>query len=454
LVAFADVTDPNKMLATAVSLSLALLAAEIPDARTGASAKIAPAAAAEAGRAPLVAGLRQRPSAIPLKRGIHELKDPRGWPAEPPSVAGPIDAARFDAAVIRMCGEVARDEGLPEVARVVREVAAETKADAFMLAALAYREGRCRPGLVTSSGIGLLQIKPSMFAAGSRLPFPRADLDREKLLDPAHNLRVGAALLAMWETEHLAIDRAVGSTPHRTSVAHFFWGDKVWGATPEDRTLTARRRLLEVYGNAPVVFQPSTLALPVTSPLEGAPRLGTSGLGVDRDGGERSHRGVDIDATIGEPVRAVADGVVVFAGVDMTGDHPALELLPRHLKRWRRKTNMMGPGGFFVRVMHDGGVRSGYFHLNSFRVEIGQTVRAGEVIGSVGRTGVKVSNAHLHFEVHKDGELKDPARFLSAWVLPPDKTLTFTIAKAEKKQRLRAARARRQAQAAASNGLG
>jgi murein DD-endopeptidase MepM/ murein hydrolase activator NlpD len=258
----------------------------------------------------------------------------------------------------------------------------------------------------------------------------------------------------MWETEHLAIDRAVGSTPHRTSVAHFFWGDKVWGATPEDRTLTARRRLLEVYGNAPVVFQPSTLALPVTSPLEGAPRLGTSGLGVDRDGGERSHRGVDIDATIGEPVRAVADGVVVFAGVDMTGDHPALELLPRHLKRWRRKTNMMGPGGFFVRVMHDGGVRSGYFHLNSFRVEIGQTVRAGEVIGSVGRTGVKVSNAHLHFEVHKDGELKDPARFLSAWVLPPDKTLTFTIAKAEKKQRLRAARARRQAQAAASNGLG
>jgi murein DD-endopeptidase MepM/ murein hydrolase activator NlpD len=163
---------------------------------------------------------------------------------------------------------------------------------------------------------------------------------------------------------------------------------------------------------------------------------------------------VDIDATIGEPVRAVADGVVVFAGVDLTGDHPALELLPRHLKRWRRKTNMMGPGGFFVRVMHENGVRSGYFHLNSFQVEIGQTVRAGEVIGTVGRTGVKVSNAHLHFEVHKDGELKDPARFLSAWVLPPESTLTFTIAKAETKQRLaRAARARRHARAARQNRL-
>ena len=123
-----------------------------------------------------------------------------------------------------------------------------------MLAALAYRSSRCRPWLTSTSGVGLLQIKASMFASGAQLPFPRADLERERLLDPAHNLRVGAALLAMWETEHAAIDRAVGSTPHRTAVAHFFWGDKVWGATPEDRTLTARRRLLEAYGNAPVAL--------------------------------------------------------------------------------------------------------------------------------------------------------------------------------------------------------
>ena len=207
------------MLATLVPLFLVLFAAEIPDARTGASADVAAAAADGAAEGNVVAGLRQRPSTVPLKRGIHELKDPGGWPAEPPPVAGPIDAARFDAAVVHMCGEVARDEGLPEVARVVREVAAETKADPFMLAALAYREGRCRPWLVTSSGVGLLQIKPSMFAAGARLPFPRADLDREKLLDPAHNLRVGAALLAMWEREH-ARDRSRGrqhAAPHGAS---------------------------------------------------------------------------------------------------------------------------------------------------------------------------------------------------------------------------------------------
>jgi murein DD-endopeptidase MepM/ murein hydrolase activator NlpD len=443
------------MLATVAPLTIALLAAELPDANSGASANLAPAAAATDGTA--VAGLRQRPSALPPKRGIHELKDPGGWPAEPPApeLAAPVDAARFDAVVVRMCGEVARDEGLPEVARAVREIAVETKADPFTLAALAYRNSRCRPWLTSPAGVGLLQIKESMFAAGAKLPFPRADLEREKLLDPAHNLRVGAALLAMWESEHVAVDRAVGSTPHRTAVAHFFWGDKVWGATPEDRTLTARRRLIEAYANAPVALQPSSLAVAITSPLEGAPRLGTSGLGVDRDGGVRAHRGVDIDATVGEPVRAVADGVVEFAGVDLKGDHPALGLFPRQVKRWKRKEHMMGPGGFFVRVTHEGGVRSGYFHLNSFRVEAGQTVKAGEIIGTVGRSGIKASGSHLHFEVHKDGELKDPARFLSAWVLPPDGTLTFAIAKAEKKQRLRAAAraARRQARAAVANGL-
>jgi murein DD-endopeptidase MepM/ murein hydrolase activator NlpD len=63
------------------------------------------------------------------------------------------------------------------------------------------------------------------------------------------------------------------------------------------------------------------------------------------------------------------------------------------------------------------------------------------VIGSVGRTGVKVSGSHLHFEVHQDGELGDPVGFLAAYVLPPDLTITHELAMAEK--RLRLARERR-----------
>ena len=429
------------MLVSVVRFWLALLAVE-PEAT---AVVAAPTQAVE--------GQRQRHVEGPLRRGIHELEDPAGWPSEPPTAATPIDAERFDAAVEMLCGEVAPETGLADVARVLREVSAETKSDPFLLAALVYRESRCRPSLVSPAGIGILQIQPSMFRAGAELPFARADLDRDRLLDPAHSLRVGAALLAMWETEHVAIDRALGSTPHRTAVAHFFWGDRVWGSTSEDRTLTARRRLLEAYANPPVSYRPSPLGLDIVSPLDGAPRLGTSGLGADREGGERSHRGVDIDATIGEPVRAVADGVVQFAGVDMPGDHPAIGLFPRQLRHWRNRN--LGPGGFFVRIMHAGEVRSGYFHLSSFRVLAGQTVQAGQIIGTVGRSGVKVSGSHLHFEVHEDGELRDPARFLRAYVLPPDQTITHELAMAEKKQRLaRVSRLRRHARIAAQHHLG
>ena len=398
-------------------------------------------------------GQRQRRGTGPERRGIHELEDPSGWPAEPPVEAGPLDAARFDAAVEKICGEVAPDAGLPAVAEVVRQVSAETGADPFLIAALAYRTSRCRPASAGEAGVGLLGIQPAMFAPGAPLPFPRADLAREALLDPAHNLRVGIALLKMWEADHAEIDRALGSTPHRTALAHFFWGDRVWGTTVEDRTLTARRRLMEAYANPPPAFRGSSLSLTIVSPLEGGTRLGTSGLGADRDDGARAHRGLDIDATVGEPVRAVADGVVQFAGVDLTGDHPALGLFPRQIRRWRNRT--MGPGGFFVRVMHTDGIRSGYFHLTSFRVVAGQTVHAGEIIGTVGRSGVKVSGSHLHFEVHQNGELKDPVRFLSAFVLPPDRTITNQLAMSEKRLRLaRLARQKRQARLAAQRRLG
>ena len=381
-----------------------------------------------------VEGKRERHTSEPLKRGIHELRDPSGWPAEPPAVTGTLDAARFDAAVAAVCGEVAPSAGLPEIARLVREAAADTHADAFLLAALVYRESRCRASLVTPTGVGLLQIQPKMFAPGARLPFPREALDKERLLDPAANLRVGAALLEMWASEHAALDAASGSTPHRTAVAHFVWGDRVWSATAEDRTLVARRRLMDLYAAAPLVVRPSPLGLDIVSPLEGGTRLGTSGPGADRDGGKRAHRGLDVDATVGEPVRAVADGVVQFAGIDLPGQLPARELLPRQLKRWRNRN--MGPGGFFVRINHADGIRSGYFHLTSFRVLIGQTVKAGEVIGTVGRSGVKVSGSHLHFEIHKDGELGDPVAFLSAFVLPPQQTITHELAMAEKHERL------------------
>ena len=382
---------------------------------------------------------RQHHSSEPDRRGTHELRDPADWPAEPAVPAGPLDEGQFDAAVVALCDEVAPLEGLDALARLIREVSAETDSDPFLLAALVYRQGRCRPGLESAGGVGLLQIEPAMFGPRAALPFPREDLARQRLLDPAHNLRVGARLLAMWQATHVALDAAAGSTPHRTAVAHLIWGDRVWGATAEDRVLVARRRLLDVYTGAQAVAATSYLGLAIVPPLFGGLRLGTSGPGADRDGGKRAHRGVDIDASVGEPVRAVADGVVQFAGADMPGSLAASGLAPRQLRRWRYRA--LGPGGFFVRIEHQDGVRTGYFHLHTFSVVAGQVVKAGEVIGTVGLTGVKASASHLHFEVHQDGELADPVRFLAASTLSPERTLSHVLAMAEKRERL--ARARR-----------
>ena len=382
---------------------------------------------------------RQHHSTQPDRRGTHELRDPGDWPSEPALPPGALDQRQFDATVVALCDEVAPTEGLDALARLVREISAETQSDPFLLAALVYRQSRCRPGLESSGGVGLLQIEPAMFGPRAALPFAREDLARERLLDPAHNLRVGAKLLAMWQATHLAIDAAAGSTPHRSAIAHLVWGDKVWSATAEDRVLVARRRLLDAYTGAQATPTTSYLGLAIVPPLTGGVRLGTSGPGADRDGGKREHRGIDIDASLGEPVRAVADGIVQFAGADMPGSLAANGLSPRQLRRWRYRA--LGPGGFFVRIEHTDGVRTGYFHLHTFNVVAGQPVRAGEVIGTVGLTGVKASASHLHFEVHEDGELADPVRFLEASTLSPARTLSHVLAMAEKRERL--ARARR-----------
>lgn len=386
-------------------------------------------------------GARQRRVRGPQRRGVHEMRDPHGWPAEPPSPEGALDGTRFDAAFAELCWPVAggrRD--LLEVARLVREASRAAGEDPFLVAALIYRQSRCRADQHGEAGIGLLQIQPQMFAADARLPFDRALLD-DRLLEPAHNLQLGIALLQMFGKEHEQLDRTIPQVAHRSGVAHFLWGDRVWAASGEDRVFTARRRLLQLYDGAPPPVRLSDLGVDLMSPLDGTPRLATSGPGVDRAGGKRTHRGLDIDAAVGEPVRAIADGVVQFAGVDRPGLRPALAVSSSAAERVPAR--MMGPGGLFVRIVHADGLRSGYFHLASYNVLPGETVRAGAVIGTVGLSGVKYSSSHLHFELDRNGELIDPAVALGTFVIPPEETLSHQVAVELRKARLERDRRRR-----------
>lgn len=103
-------------------------------------------------------------------------------------------------------------------------------------------------------------------------------------------------------------------------------------------------------------------------------------------GGKRGHTGVDIDGKTGDPIRAVEDGVVVFAGRE-------------------------GGYGLMVVVDHANGIKTRYAHCSKLLVKDGQKVEKGQVIALVGATG-RSTGSHLHFEVIRDGSYENPLRYL------------------------------------------
>ena len=100
------------------------------------------------------------------------------------------------------------------------------------------------------------------------------------------------------------------------------------------------------------------------------------------------HRGIDIQADRGTPVLAAADGTVVVSGTE---------------DRY----------GLVVKVEHPGGFMTVYAHHLQNLVEVGDEVRAGQVIAYVGRTG-RASNYHLHFEIRHSGLAYNPLFLLPA----------------------------------------
>jgi murein DD-endopeptidase MepM/ murein hydrolase activator NlpD len=97
------------------------------------------------------------------------------------------------------------------------------------------------------------------------------------------------------------------------------------------------------------------------------------------------HDGVDLAAAEGTRIRAAAAGVVASAVVEF-GDEP----------RGRR-----------VVLEHAGGCATYYGHLGDVLVSEGEHVEQGQVIATVGTTGLS-TGPHLHFEVRVGGEPQPP----------------------------------------------
>jgi len=98
------------------------------------------------------------------------------------------------------------------------------------------------------------------------------------------------------------------------------------------------------------------------------------------------HRGIDIAADLGKPVRASADGVVIFSG-------------------WTYDL------GNLMIIYHGDGFYTYYGHNEQLLLKRGSMVKKGEVIGLLGNSGVS-SAPHLHFEIWKDGIALDPKEYI------------------------------------------
>jgi murein DD-endopeptidase MepM/ murein hydrolase activator NlpD len=103
---------------------------------------------------------------------------------------------------------------------------------------------------------------------------------------------------------------------------------------------------------------------------------------------KKMHKGVDFVAKKGTPVIATADGRII-----------------------KKTFEQEGKGyGRYLAIQHDNVYVSVYTQLSGFNAEVGDVVKKGDVIGYVGSSGIS-TGAHLHYEVHKNGERVNPVDY-------------------------------------------
>ena len=97
-------------------------------------------------------------------------------------------------------------------------------------------------------------------------------------------------------------------------------------------------------------------------------------------------KGIDISGRLGEPVKAAADGKVVYSGGGLIGY------------------------GELIIIKHNKNYLSAYGHNDKLLVKQGDFVGGGQKIATMGRTGT--DKVKLHFEIRRDGKPVDPIRYL------------------------------------------
>jgi murein DD-endopeptidase MepM/ murein hydrolase activator NlpD len=151
--------------------------------------------------------------------------------------------------------------------------------------------------------------------------------------------------------------------------------------------LIDRERQLVILETFISARQLTQMAVPDGSPVPGAWVSSTYGRRIDPFTGRMAfHSGIDFAAASGAQARAVAPGVVTWAG-ERSGY------------------------GQLIEINHGNGYITRYAHNSSLMVKVGDKVGKGQSISRVGSTG-RSTGPHLHFEVLKNGQTIDPAKFV------------------------------------------
>jgi murein DD-endopeptidase MepM/ murein hydrolase activator NlpD len=100
------------------------------------------------------------------------------------------------------------------------------------------------------------------------------------------------------------------------------------------------------------------------------------------------HKGIDLAYKQGTPIISTANGKVIEKGYDVTGF------------------------GNYILIRHKYGFFTKYAHMDKVYVREGETVKQGQVVGTMGNTGLSTA-PHLHYEVRIGSQVVDPERYLN-----------------------------------------
>lgn len=151
-------------------------------------------------------------------------------------------------------------------------------------------------------------------------------------------------------------------------------------------------------------------AIPAIQPVKNEDlRQMASGFGYRSDPFtkiRKFHKGMDFSAKTGTPIYATGDGIVRKADASLSGY------------------------GNHIEISHGYGYLTLYAHLSKYKVRAGQRVKRGDIIGYVGSTG-RSEAPHLHYEVHKNGEVVNPLNFYYGSISAKEYVLLAKLANQE-----------------------